>query len=168
MMKSGVFLLLPLASPDFSLVHCSSNYNYNGTNNSIRRTRRKNRVLLGHSNCSHSRIIERCSASFLLSNSSIPLDCSRATGKSRSLRLRIVGKTLADVKSDPYDVAGSAPESVNFPEGRSDLIAPPSEEEEELRRRGAIRWWEQLPKRWLIVFLCFSAFLLCNMDRVRF
>ncbi|KAK9056176.1 hypothetical protein SSX86_027265 [Deinandra increscens subsp. villosa] len=26
-------------------------------------------------------------------------------------------------------------------------------------------WWE-LPKRWVIVLLCFSAFLLCNMDRV--
>eukprot|EP00268_Persea_americana_P069700 TRINITY_DN9961_c0_g1_i2.p1 TRINITY_DN9961_c0_g1~~TRINITY_DN9961_c0_g1_i2.p1 ORF type:complete len:558 (-),score=79.94 TRINITY_DN9961_c0_g1_i2:792-2465(-) len=164
MMKSGVFLLLPLASPDFSLVHSSSNYN--GTNSSIRRTRRKNRVRLGHSNCSHSRIIETCSVYFLRSNSSIPPDCSRAPGKSRSLRLRIVGKTLADVKSDPYDVADSAPESVSFPEGRSDLIAPPPEEEEELRRRGAIPWWEQLPKRWLIVFLCFSAFLLCNMDRV--
>ncbi|KAF8724250.1 hypothetical protein HU200_021274 [Digitaria exilis] len=25
---------------------------------------------------------------------------------------------------------------------------------------------EQFPKRWAIVFLCFSAFLLCNMDRV--
>jgi ACS family sodium-dependent inorganic phosphate cotransporter len=24
----------------------------------------------------------------------------------------------------------------------------------------------QFPKRWAIVFLCFSAFLLCNMDRV--
>lgn len=27
-------------------------------------------------------------------------------------------------------------------------------------------WWEQFPKRWLIVLLCFAAFLLCNMDRV--
>ncbi|KAJ0914339.1 putative major facilitator superfamily, MFS transporter superfamily [Helianthus annuus] len=27
-------------------------------------------------------------------------------------------------------------------------------------------WWEQFPKRWVIVLLCFSAFLLCNMDRV--
>lgn len=27
-------------------------------------------------------------------------------------------------------------------------------------------WWEGFPKRWVIVFLCFSAFLLCNMDRV--
>lgn len=25
----------------------------------------------------------------------------------------------------------------------------------------------QFPKRWAIVFLCFSAFLICNMDRVR-
>nr|DAD18948.1 TPA_asm: hypothetical protein HUJ06_020411 [Nelumbo nucifera] len=27
-------------------------------------------------------------------------------------------------------------------------------------------WWKQFPKRWVIVLLCFSAFLLCNMDRV--
>ncbi|XP_076906804.1 ascorbate transporter, chloroplastic-like [Bidens hawaiensis] len=27
-------------------------------------------------------------------------------------------------------------------------------------------WWEQFPKRLVIVLLCFSAFLLCNMDRV--
>lgn len=26
-------------------------------------------------------------------------------------------------------------------------------------------WWE-IPKRWVIVLLCFTAFLLCNMDRV--
>jgi ACS family sodium-dependent inorganic phosphate cotransporter len=27
-------------------------------------------------------------------------------------------------------------------------------------------WWQQFPKRWVIVLLCFTAFLLCNMDRV--
>ncbi|KAL2946224.1 hypothetical protein AAZX31_20G001800 [Glycine max] len=27
-------------------------------------------------------------------------------------------------------------------------------------------WWQQFPKRWVIVLLCFAAFLLCNMDRV--
>ncbi|KZV25742.1 putative anion transporter 1, chloroplastic [Dorcoceras hygrometricum] len=27
-------------------------------------------------------------------------------------------------------------------------------------------WLKQFPKRWVIVVLCFSAFLLCNMDRV--
>ncbi|TKY47126.1 Sodium-dependent phosphate transport protein 1 [Spatholobus suberectus] len=28
------------------------------------------------------------------------------------------------------------------------------------------KWWQVFPKRWVIVILCFSAFLLCNMDRV--
>ncbi|KAK8466327.1 hypothetical protein PHAVU_008G061900 [Phaseolus vulgaris] len=27
-------------------------------------------------------------------------------------------------------------------------------------------WWQKFPKRWVIVLLCFAAFLLCNMDRV--
>lgn len=27
-------------------------------------------------------------------------------------------------------------------------------------------WWQEIPKRWVIVGLCFFAFLLCNMDRV--
>eukprot|EP01018_Ginkgo_biloba_P018642 Gb_01307 [translate_table: standard] len=27
-------------------------------------------------------------------------------------------------------------------------------------------WWQEFPKRWVIVVLCFFAFLLCNMDRV--
>ncbi|XP_056175942.1 sodium-dependent phosphate transport protein 1, chloroplastic isoform X3 [Syzygium oleosum] len=31
---------------------------------------------------------------------------------------------------------------------------------------GVVPWWEEFPKRWVIVVLCFSAFLLCNMDRV--
>lgn len=30
----------------------------------------------------------------------------------------------------------------------------------------AAPWWKQIPKRWVIVILCFFAFLLCNMDRV--
>eukprot|EP00250_Pteridium_aquilinum_P019249 c24363_g1_i1 orf=303-2168(+) len=30
----------------------------------------------------------------------------------------------------------------------------------------AASWWKQVPKRWVIVILCFFAFLLCNMDRV--
>ncbi|KAI5065183.1 hypothetical protein GOP47_0019878 [Adiantum capillus-veneris] len=30
----------------------------------------------------------------------------------------------------------------------------------------AASWPQQLPKRWVIVILCFFAFLLCNMDRV--
>ncbi|CAN1282381.1 Sodium-dependent phosphate transport protein 1, chloroplastic [Linum perenne] len=30
----------------------------------------------------------------------------------------------------------------------------------------SVSWWEEFPKRWTIVIMCFSAFLLCNMDRV--
>lgn len=69
----------------------------------------------------------------------------------------------AEVKSEQYDVVESAPpESVRLDEviptedggggGGVDALALP--------------WWEQFPKRWVIVLLCFSAFLLCNMDRV--
>lgn len=29
-----------------------------------------------------------------------------------------------------------------------------------------VPWWQEFPKRWKIVLLCFFAFLLCNMDRV--
>ncbi|GLU18814.1 hypothetical protein SLE2022_350930 [Rubroshorea leprosula] len=37
---------------------------------------------------------------------------------------------------------------------------------ESIRESGLIPCWEQFPKRSVIVILCFSAFLLCNMDRV--
>jgi MFS transporter, ACS family, solute carrier family 17 (sodium-dependent inorganic phosphate cotransporter), other len=40
------------------------------------------------------------------------------------------------------------------------LLVGVADEEEEEEQGG-------FPKRWAIVFLCFSAFLLCNMDRVR-
>ncbi|KAJ6830810.1 putative anion transporter 1, chloroplastic [Iris pallida] len=63
----------------------------------------------------------------------------------------------ADVKSDPFDV----PDSIKFPtEG---LVVRTEVEEEadgELVGKGGF------PKRWVIVILCFSSFLLCNMDRV--
>jgi MFS transporter, ACS family, solute carrier family 17 (sodium-dependent inorganic phosphate cotransporter), other len=29
-------------------------------------------------------------------------------------------------------------------------------------------WWQEFPKRWTIVLLCFFSFLLCNMDRVSY
>ncbi|CAB80795.1 AT4g00370 [Arabidopsis thaliana] len=32
--------------------------------------------------------------------------------------------------------------------------------------QNASPWWQQFPRRWVIVLLCFSSFLLCNMDRV--
>lgn len=32
--------------------------------------------------------------------------------------------------------------------------------------QNASPWWQQFPRRWVIVLLCFASFLLCNMDRV--
>lgn len=55
----------------------------------------------------------------------------------------------ADVKSESLDVV---PDSIKLKEA---LVSAEGEEE------------EGFPKRWVIVILCFSAFLLCNMDRVR-
>ena len=77
------------------------------------------------------------------------------------------GKVWAEVKSEPYDVADSAPQSVKFEDALSDVVlGRDGEVDEELD--SAVPWWEEFPKRWVIVILCFSAFLLCNMDRVRF
>ncbi|XP_043723675.1 ascorbate transporter, chloroplastic-like isoform X2 [Telopea speciosissima] len=73
---------------------------------------------------------------------------------------RKIGRVWADVKSEPYDIVDSAPDAVKFLDAMNDVsIAEDSPER-------AFPWWEQFPKRWVIVILCSSAFLLCNMDRV--
>lgn len=61
----------------------------------------------------------------------------------------------ADVKSESIDVS----DSIKFRDGLSKVVSPLLEKEEEEEV-------ERFPKRWMIVILCFSAFLLCNMDRV--
>lgn len=76
------------------------------------------------------------------------------------LRKRTGTKICADVKSEPYDITGSTPDSIRFKDDKKD----DNEIEGELGRD--VLWWEEFPKRWVIVILCFSAFLLCNMDRV--
>ncbi|RZR76731.1 hypothetical protein BHM03_00001611 [Ensete ventricosum] len=79
----------------------------------------------------------------------------------------------SDLKPEAFDVPDSVPDSIGFPQVvRRELVSPalrPREEEEEegdgwLGAVGA--GLERFPKRWVIVILCFSAFLLCNMDRV--
>ncbi|KAG6789391.1 hypothetical protein POTOM_005488 [Populus tomentosa] len=62
------------------------------------------------------------------------------------------GKVYADVKSDRYGIL----ESAKLEEDALDDAVLDS----------TVPWWEEFPKRWVIVILCFSAFLLCNMDRV--
>lgn len=68
----------------------------------------------------------------------------------------------ADVKSERCDAVKSTPESVKFEDKLSDVVL----RNEDYKDVSALPWWEQFPKRWVIVILCFSAFLLCNMDRV--
>lgn len=63
----------------------------------------------------------------------------------------------ADVKLEPYEMLESVPESVKLVGGVKDVV---------LRGSDSVTWWEEFPKRWVIVVLCFWAFLLCNMDRV--
>lgn len=63
-------------------------------------------------------------------------------------------RTRAGYKSEEYDVTGTDLDSFVSSEGEAVLVGETKP------------WWEQFPKRWVIVLLCFSAFLLCNMDRV--
>ncbi|KAA3456781.1 sodium-dependent phosphate transport protein 1, chloroplastic-like [Gossypium australe] len=71
-------------------------------------------------------------------------------------RRRRSGKVYADVR----EIADSLRELVKFGDSLNDAVAS----EDDLD--SAVPWWEQFPRRWVIVILCFSAFLLCNMDRV--
>lgn len=62
-------------------------------------------------------------------------------------------KLWADVKSKPFKIA-------------DDPLLRKKEDGDKLVGLVPLPWWEEFPKRWVIVILCFSAFLLCNMDRV--
>lgn len=66
----------------------------------------------------------------------------------------------ADYKSEPYDITGSNLESTESSDMQNEVVLV----EEDVQKISS--WHEQFPKRWVIVLLCFAAFLLCNMDRV--
>ncbi|KAM7496465.1 hypothetical protein LguiA_020879 [Lonicera macranthoides] len=87
------------------------------------------------------------------------------TSISNGLVRRKTGKVWADVKSEQYEIADSArtPKAVKFEDGLSEVVR---REDEKENLESAAPWFEEFPKRWIIVILCFSAFLLCNMDRV--
>lgn len=70
--------------------------------------------------------------------------CGISDGQCEQPEYRLATRTRADFKSEPYDITGPT----------LDMQQP--------------SWWKQFPKRWVIVLLCFSAFLLCNMDRVSY
>ncbi|XP_043716096.1 probable anion transporter 4, chloroplastic isoform X4 [Telopea speciosissima] len=71
----------------------------------------------------------------------------------------IASRTRAEYKSEEYDIAGAKLDSLSSSEVPNEAALV----------EGSVQnfsWREKFPKRWVIVLLCFSAFLLCNMDRV--
>ncbi|XP_047315766.1 ascorbate transporter, chloroplastic-like [Impatiens glandulifera] len=67
-----------------------------------------------------------------------------------------VNMIRADYRSEDYGVLGGNMEPLMAAEGPNDVVSIHREKSSS----------EQFPKRWVIVLLCFAAFLLCNMDRV--
>lgn len=66
----------------------------------------------------------------------------------------------ANYKSEEFDITEASLDSLGPLEGRSEVVLPQGNSQK------VMSWLEQLPRRWVIVLLCFAAFLLCNMDRV--
>nr|KJB09811.1 hypothetical protein B456_001G168900 [Gossypium raimondii] len=73
-----------------------------------------------------------------------------------------IGKnsTSAYYKSEEYDITEAKVDSLPSPDGMNEAILVGGDMQE------AVPLWQDFPKRWVIVLLCFAAFLLCNMDRV--
>lgn len=69
-------------------------------------------------------------------------------------------RICAFYKSDEYDITEAKVDSPQSTEIPSEAVLLDGDLQE------TSPWWEQFPKRWVVVLLCFSAFLLCNMDRV--
>lgn len=70
-----------------------------------------------------------------------------------------VMRTRAEFKSEEHDITRTELDSLVSSEWASEADLLEGAEP-------AKPWWKQFPKRWVMVLLCFSAFLLCNMDRV--
>ncbi|KAI3449201.1 hypothetical protein Pfo_005866 [Paulownia fortunei] len=70
-----------------------------------------------------------------------------------------VMRTRAEFKSEEHDVTRTELETLVSSEGAPEAALLEGVEP-------AKPWWKQFPKRWVMVLLCFAAFLLCNMDRV--
>ncbi|KAI5647233.1 hypothetical protein M9H77_33238 [Catharanthus roseus] len=78
-------------------------------------------------------------------------------GQPQQSKHKTVNGIRADYKSEEFDITEAKLESLVTPEGEAVLVEGFEQ---------AKPWWEQFPKRWVMVLLCFAAFLLCNMDRV--
>ncbi|OMO78764.1 Major facilitator superfamily [Corchorus capsularis] len=69
-------------------------------------------------------------------------------------------RSRAFYKSEEYDITEAKVDSLPSPDGTNEAVLVGGDMQE------AIPWWQSFPKRWVMVLLCFAAFLLCNMDRV--
>ncbi|CAH8362476.1 unnamed protein product [Eruca vesicaria subsp. sativa] len=75
-------------------------------------------------------------------------------------RLRFRDKSRASYKSEESDITEGVVDSLPSPDGSAEAILVQG------NLQNASPWWQQFPRRWVIVLLCFASFLLCNMDRV--
>ncbi|CAN1308905.1 Ascorbate transporter, chloroplastic [Linum perenne] len=86
----------------------------------------------------------------------------RGRGKWEHFGSSKINRTCAYYKSEEeYDIpVEAAIDSLNSADGSGEAALVEGNVEQ------AGPWWKELPKRWVIVMLCFTAFLLCNMDRI--
>ncbi|GKU96753.1 hypothetical protein SLEP1_g9951 [Rubroshorea leprosula] len=85
---------------------------------------------------------------------------SASDGQHKEYQHVKVNRTCAYYKSEEYDITGEEAASLASSDGSNETVLFEGNVQE------TTPWWESFPKRWVIVLLCFAAFLLCNMDRV--
>ncbi|KAH9604124.1 hypothetical protein KSS87_010464 [Heliosperma pusillum] len=102
--------------------------------------------------CSSSLIRVKGSSLFSVYPSN-PFDRRKDNGRNRGI--------LLHYKSEEIDETEAALESFGPSEGESEVVLRDNNAQKETPSLEP-----SLPKRWIIVLLCFAAFLLCNMDRV--
>lgn len=71
-----------------------------------------------------------------------------------------INRSLANYKSEESDITEGVVDSLPSADGSAEAVLV------EGNLPNATPWWQQFPRRWVIVLLCFASFLLCNMDRV--
>ncbi|KAG0622446.1 hypothetical protein M758_3G097900 [Ceratodon purpureus] len=79
-----------------------------------------------------------------------------------------VGEGKPDIQSLNKGEDNGRPKLVGATNGATVHVnASSNEKEHEIAAKPAsLTWWDSIPRRYIIVGLCFIAFLLCNMDRV--
>lgn len=71
-----------------------------------------------------------------------------------------INRSRAYYKSEDSDITEGVVDSLPSADGSAEAVLV------EGNLQNVSPWWQQFPRRWVIVLLCFASFLLCNMDRV--